>query len=365
MFGTWATFIPYVKTKFSLDDAQLGLLLLSFPIGAAIFNPFSAWVIRKLGMRTATIFGMVVVSTLYILPVNMPTVFLTGLALCLTGMSIAQLNIAMNNCTAVIEQNEKINIMSTSHGMFSMGLALGSLTASFSYGLGINPKIHVVVAAIAGYITTAIAFKAIFSIKDALPILHHEDATNITEDRSVMKQALLFMVLISICSNITEGSMADWTAVYMEDVVKTTPFRIGWGLAAYSLFMSLGRFIGDGILPIYGGKKILLFGSIGVALGLVTVIALPYVFTSILGFSIVGFSISFTSPIVYASSSRIPGFGDGKGLAILNSFGMIGFLGGPVLIGYISRMFDLRMAFICLVILAVFWGTFTRKVKLY
>jgi MFS family permease len=366
MFGTWATFIPFVKAKFQLDDAKLGLLLLCFPVGAAIFNPFSAWVIRRLGMRTATITGMIIVSLMYVLPVNMPSVFLTGLALCFTGMSIAQLNVAMNNCTAVIEQNDNINIMSTSHGMFSVGLMLGSLVASFSYGIGNNPSHHVLYAGFLGILATWFFSKDILSIQNPLPITKpNGEITELSESKETLKNALLIMIIISICSNITEGSMADWTAVFMKDIVKSSDYMIGWGLSGYSFFMAIGRFSGDGILPVFGGKKLLLIGSIIVAVGLLVAICFPFPLMAIVGFSLVGFGISFTSPIIYGSSARIPGYGNGKGLAILNSFGMIGFLGGPVLIGFLSRTFDLRIAFCFLVILVGIWGTFTRKVKLY
>lgn len=366
MFGTWATFIPYVKDKFALDDAQLGLLLLCFPIGATIFNPLSPWVIQKLGMRTATLFGMFNVALMYLLPLHMPTLWLTGLGLTLTGMSIAQLNVAMNNCTAVIEQNDGINIMSTSHGMFSVGLMIGSLLASVSYGYGFLPPIHMIAMTLLG-VGLALYYKpSIYSIQDPKPI-HHTDevAAESADSKALLRQALVIMVLISICSNITEGSMADWTAVYMKEVVKCSPYVIGWGLSGYSFFMALGRFCGDGILPVFGGKKILLYGSITVAFGLAVAILFPITILSIIGFSLVGFGISFTSPIIYGSSARIPGYGHGKGLAILNSFGMIGFLGGPVLIGFLSRSFDLRIAFCFLALLALLWGTLTRKVKLY
>ncbi|MBK7009702.1 MAG: hypothetical protein IPH36_14290 [Saprospiraceae bacterium] len=33
MFGSWATFIPYIKDKFQLDDGDLGLMLLFFLLG--------------------------------------------------------------------------------------------------------------------------------------------------------------------------------------------------------------------------------------------------------------------------------------------------------------------------------------------
>lgn len=364
LFGTWATFIPYVKNKFNLDDAQLGTLLFFFPIGAAIFNPLSALVIKKMGMKNATTMGMVLVSMAYLLPVTLNSVFLTSIGLCLTGMSIAQLNVAMNTCVTCIEKNDKVYIMSSSHGMFSLGLMLGSVMASLSYGAGISPVVHTIALSITGIFLALIT-------KPVIATIHENTFNEIKEDEKSsfaskeVKINLFMMIVLSMCSNITEGTMADWTAVYMKDVVQTSDYFIGWGLAGYSFFMALGRFLGDGIVPQYGPKKVLFMGSVLVATGLVIVIVFPYTVISIVGFSLVGFGVSFSSPILYGSSARIPGFSAGKGLAILNSLGMIGFLTGPVLIGYISRATNLQTAFTILIALVVVWGTLANKVRLY
>lgn len=364
LFGTWATFIPFVKNKFNLDDAQLGTLLFFFPIGAAIFNPLSAFVIKKMGMKNATTMGMILVPIAYLLPVTMNSIFLTSIGLCFTGMSIAQLNVAMNTCVTCIEKNDKVYIMSSSHGMFSVGLMLGSVMASLSYGAGISPVIHMTGLTILGLVVAIATRPLIATIhENTFNEIKEEEKSNFASDE--VKFNLFMMIVLSVCSNLTEGTMADWTAVYMKDVVKTSDYFIGWGLSGYSFFMATGRFLGDGIVPQFGPKKVLFMGSVLVAIGLSIVIVFPYTVISIVGFSLVGFGVSFSSPILYGSSARIPGFSAGKGLAILNSLGMIGFLTGPVLIGYISRATNLQTAFATLIVLVIIWGTLANKVRLY
>lgn len=366
MFGSWATFIPYIKDRFRLDDGQLGLMLLFFPIGATLFNPVSALIIRKFGMKQTTFWGMIAVSIVYTLPVNLPSVALVSLGLCLTGMAIAVLNVAMNTCTSVIEVNEGMHTMSTSHGLFSLGLMSGSLIASFSYGWQINPGHHMIFLASIGILMALWARSSIFSIHQA-PVLGLDSIEERSKDVRPpgVKKEIFWMVVLSVCSNFTEGTMADWTAVYMKEVVQTNAYFIGWGLAAYSFCMALGRLMGDGIVPLLGPRNVLLMGAVMVFSGLLLAIVFPITIISILGFALVGYGVSFSSPILYGSSARIPGYGNGKGLAILNSFGMIGFLIGPVIIGFISRAFDLSIAFCLILVLAAIWGTLARNVKLY
>ena len=127
LFGNWATLIPYIKQKFELNDAQLGLLLLSLPLGAISMNPFSTYFINRFGMRNTSMVGLILLVATYVIPVSISYLPLVVLGLILVGMSLSVTNVAMNTCVTSLEHQYKINIMSTCHGMFSAGLKFGGL----------------------------------------------------------------------------------------------------------------------------------------------------------------------------------------------------------------------------------------------
>jgi MFS family permease len=159
--------------------------------------------------------------------------------------------------------------------------------------------------------------------------------------------------------------MADWSAVFMKDVVKTSTYFEGWGMAGYSLFMALGRLVGDKIIPRFGANKILFYGGILSIIGILIVIVLPYTFSAIIGFALVGAGVSCGAPILYASASRVPNMAKGSGLAIMNTFAMGGFLFGPVLIGFISKATTLSIAFGFIASLGLVWVIQSKRVKLF
>ncbi|WP_337041633.1 MFS transporter [Emticicia sp. 17c] len=359
LFGSWATLIPFVKQKYALDDAQLGLLLLCMPLGAAAMNPFTTILINRFGMRNTTIAGLIFMSIVYAMPVSMDYLPLVGLSLLLVGISISTTNVAMNTCVTSLEHQYSINIMSTCHGMFSGGLMLGSVLASFTQGMKILPSYHM-------WLLAGVFILLAFFIRPTVLSIHEEKIENNEGAKFVFpKGPLLLMILISLCTNITEGTMADWTAVYMRDVVKTQDYFIGWGLAGYSFCMSLGRFAGDALIPRYGGNAVLRVGGIMASCGILLAIAAPYTLTAILGFAMVGAGVSCGAPILYGSSARVPGMAKGAGLATMNTFSMGGFLAGPVLIGFVSKSISLPFAFALIAILALVWTFMVNKVKLY
>lgn len=361
LFGNWATLIPYIKQKFDLNDAQLGLLLLSMPIGATVMNPFSTFFINRFGMLNTTILGLILLAITYISPVSFTYIPMVSAGLVLVGMSLSVTNVAMNTCVTSLEHQYGINIMSTCHGMFSAGLMFGSIAASILRGMKIEPSYQMAV-------TAAIITALVLMLRQTILGIHEE---KITEEESggakfiLPKGALLLMILISLCTNVTEGTMADWTAVYMRDIVQTDDYFIGWGLAGYSMFMSLGRFAGDALIPRFGGNAVLRTGGIIAALGIVLAIVFPYTITAILGFTLVGAGVSCGAPILYGSAARVPGMAKGAGLATMNTFSMGGFLAGPVLIGFISKSVNLPFAFSIVAVLAIVWAFLVNRVKLY
>lgn len=360
LFGNWATLIPSVKTKFNLDDAQLGLLILCLPIGAALANPLSTWFIHRYGMQKMTMIGVTCMCIFYILPVLSFQVWGVASGLFLTGVAIAFTNVSMNTCASALEHQWRLYIMSTCHGLFSFGLMIGSLVSSTMIGFKVIPVWQ------SGTIS---AILLLFAWSVSAHILHIQDDHHgpLSDQKpkfTFPKGALLVMIGIALCTNLTEGAMADWTAVYMRDIVHSATYLIGWGLASYSFCMAIGRFLGDYIIPTYGANKVLVYGGIMSATGIALAVLLPSTWVCILAFGIVGFGVSCGAPILYGSAARLPGLGKGVGLATLNTFSVASFLGGPVIIGFISKAINLQVALGFVSIIGLLWVFLTTKIKL-
>jgi MFS family permease len=367
LFGNWATMIPYVKHHFGITDGILGLILLCMPLGCLVFNFYSAILVQKFGMKTMTIIGMVVLSIAYAIPLSLPYIWIVPIGLILAGICVTILNIAMNMTAAELEKSAKIYIMSTCHGMFSLGLMVGSLMRSFTLPMHISEPNHMFIMCGLGITAAIIIYRTIMSID-----LVHDGKNDSQQDKNQVSNsfvwpsgALLTMIIISLCTNVTEGSMADWASVYMTDIVKTTPIYVGWGLSGYSAMMALGRFMGDAWIPRFGQNKILVWGSIMTFAGLSMAIALPFTTSAVIGFGMVGMGVSLGSPILYASAARYPDIPNSGGLALMNTFSMAGFLLGPVVIGFISDISNLAVALGFVAVLAILWFVKARSAVFY
>ncbi|MBI1224616.1 MAG: MFS transporter [Bacteroidetes bacterium] len=359
LFGTWAALIPFIKQKFGLDEAQLGMLLLCLPAGITLMNPFSVPILHKLGAVRSAIFALPLAAAMFVLPFAMPNVWLTGVSLFLAGTVFSMVNVSMNTCASQIEQQLDLRIMSTCHGLWSTGAMLGAAIASLATGWGLPPVAYVAIVFLAECIVVLSSKNALAGVPEEshLPLADADAKSPGKPSGFILpNKALWVLVTISLGTNLTEGTMSDWSAVYLRDVVGSPEAVAGWGFSAYAFFMAGGRFLGDALIGRFGSKPVLRMGGLIAAAGLLLAVFLPHTPTVLVGFAMVGAGVSLGAPILYAAAAKVPGMAKGAGLATMNTFAMIGFMGGPAVIGFVAKAFSLPMAFVLVAGFALFWA---------
>jgi len=125
--------------------------------------------------------------------------------------------------------------------------------------------------------------------------------------------------------------------------------------------MAAGRFAGDALVARMGDTAVVrrFTGGAALGLGLALVVATPG--AAIAGFAAVGFGIANLIPIVFRSASRLPGLAPSEGIAAVGTFGYVGFLSGPPLIGFAADLLTLPVA-LGLVVAALTWMAITARV---
>ncbi len=358
IFGTWAALIPFVKNKFALDEAGLGIFLMMLPLGATCMNPLSVPFIRKFGPVTATLLSLVLLGFTVTLPVNMPTVWLSGAMLFLQGMGYSAINITMNTCATQLEMISSKSIMATCHGLWSGGAMIGSAATGIAVGWGVHPAYYVIGIALFATIVAWAVKKTLNRLPPPTTLPDSEEKKQKVYIRP--NKDLWILIIIGLCVNLGEGTMADWAAVYVKDVMNTSVSVASWGFATYAFFMMSGRLLGDGLVNRFGSMSMLRGCGVLLTTGYLLAVISPNVVILFAGLALIGLGVSLGSPILYAASSKVPGLPPGAGLAIYNTYAVVAFLGGPVIIGFLARAFSLPIAFLTVALTGVVWVVLAR-----
>jgi MFS family permease len=342
LFGTWVAAIPTIKERLHFTDGSLGLSLLLSPLGALTGVFLSTRIFSKVPAGKWMAWGYILLSLVMILEINAVNRVMFWICLYFFGV-IGFLNGVSSNATVnILEKKYNRRMMSTCHGMYSLGGGVSAGLATLFFGLGIQSGWQIVLVALS--VSTVI-------------FLNHKHLlahTNILHTRSGLKLPSLTILGISfICMVIfmAEGCVADWSAIYLQESLHGAKEIVALGYAGFAAAMTLGRLNGDSIITKYGSKKVVITGALLAATGFSIVALAPSVAPAIAGYILIGFGCCCIVPVLFSASANIPGVSTVEGFAMVTTGGLIGFLAGPSLIGFISEKINLSTGFALLILL--------------
>jgi fucose permease len=172
-------------------------------------------------------------------------------------------------------------------------------------------------------------------------------------ERRRVRRAIIAIGVLGICAMVGEGSIGDWSAVYLKDNLGTSAGFAALGFAAFSATMTIGRALGDRLIQRFGVVPLIracgAVATAGLAIGLLT--AIPVL--AVAGFAIFGIGLSAIVPQVFAAGGRADPAHPGSGVAKVVGFGYAGLSAGPAVIGSLASRIGLRAALVVPVLLAL------------
>jgi predicted MFS family arabinose efflux permease len=359
-FASWATRIPDFKEKLLLTDSELGTILLGLPIGSLISLPLAGWLITKYESKWICLTA--IVMYIFIMPIlgYSPNSFGLFIALFLFGMAGDILNIAMNTQVVTLEKSMNKTIMSSFHALFSLGLMLGAFCGGIILNYKVSSFNHLLFIGGLNFLSIP------FFLSNLLPD-HFKIGNGSLEGKKNsffdLGPHLLTLSFIAFCGMLCEGAMADWITLYFKESNFISTFPTTIGFTSFALSMVIGRSMGDYITKLFSIRNILNLNGILISLGLLITLMTSNEYTMIFGCLIAGLGISTIIPIIYSEAGRSKNISPSVAIASVSTIAYVGFLVGPVFIGYLSDYWGLNKALHLLVLLGII-ASFLSKFKL-
>lgn len=345
-FATWVSRIPAVRQALNLTEGALGTALLATAIGALVAFPLAGRGSATRGARTVTI----ATGLAYCMVLPGPTFaggFLTlALLLLLFGAANGAMDVAMNALAVEVETFVGKPIMSSLHGMWSVGGLAGAGVGALFAKQNVSPQLHLLVVA-------SILAVAVVIAKRWLPPSQPHASPESVAHFAWPESAMLGLSGIIFCAFLIEGAMADWSAVLLHDSLHATAASAALGYAAFSLAMTSMRFAGDRLIVQWGAVRLLRSTNVVAAFALAAALWIQHVGLTMLAFALIGFGMATVAPLVFGAAARLSRHGAGHGIAAMATVGYGGFLVGPPLIGWVAQASSLRVALSVLAMLAL------------
>jgi len=110
--------------------------------------------------------------------------------------------------------------------------------------------------------------------------------------------------------------------------------------------MALSRFLSDRIIHKMGMPATYIMSASFIFTGILLAILLPNFWPAMIGFSLVGFGTASVIPMTYTLAGASKTYSPGMAISLIATFGIVGMLLGPPMIGYLAHAFNLKVSFI-------------------
>lgn len=348
--SSWAALVPYAKARLSLDEAVLGMLLLCVGAGSLLAMPFTGLISGRFGCRKVILIsGTVFLLTLPLLA-SVESIWMMALCLFLFGASIGMMDVSLTIQAVFVEQASGRAMMSGFHCLYSVGGICGA--GGMALLLGFLSPYQAMLALCLSMLALLAAFGRHF-----LPYGSEGETPLFVIPRGIV---LLIGVLCFIMY-LSEGTILDWGALFMTAERGTEAARAGLAFACFSVAMAVGRLFGDRIVQAFGDARILLYGSLCAAAGFGLVVAAPWAWASLAGFTIVGIGVSNIVPVLFSATARQKFMPLSLAVSAVTTIGYLGVLAGPALMGFVAHATSLVVVF-CITLALMCFVAFVSRV---
>jgi len=333
--GGWVPHIPLAKEGLGVGTGAFGWLLLAMAGGGVAAMPVAGVLIGRTGSAAVVRAAGFLFCASFPLPVYASHPLTLALALALFGAALGTLDVAMNAHAVAVERYLHRPVMSSFHGCYSVGAAVGAGFGGVIVGsLGAHVHVLVTVAACLAMLGAASRLLLGSGVDRGVSGSHFAWPTSAT----LRLGTLCFLALF------VEGAMLDWSGLHLRQNMGATVELAGSGFAAFSCGMAATRFAGDRLRLRFGAVWLVLTSALALSLGLAAALTLPNPVLGILAFAVAGLGVGNIAPVLFAGGGRVETDAPGRGIAAVTTMGYSGFLLGPPVIGMVAEWIGLRHA---------------------
>ncbi|MFY9653087.1 MFS transporter, partial [Trebonia sp.] len=254
--GVWLARIPAVKAQAGLSDAALGVALFAVPVGLVLGAALAERLVDRVGSALVARVAGVGNCLLAVPPGLARNLAELMAALLVFGLAGGTLDVAQNAQGVRVEAAYRRPVMTSMHSFYSLGAMTGALAGGGFAWAGVSPAMSLAAAGAAGALTDGFAGRWLLPGSPSRAAAVGAAGKNVLPDRPPRRSAearrvrrlVIALGVLGICGMVGEGAAGDWSAVYLKDDLGTSAGFAALAFAAFSVTMTVGRAVGDGLI---------------------------------------------------------------------------------------------------------------------
>jgi len=357
--GMWLVHLPNVEHNIGVPHSVLGLLLLVLGGAALIGMQVVGPLVDKYGPRRIAPAALGAFGLALVVPGWMTSWWGLGLVLIVVGFANGALDVSMNAHAVVVERGYGRPIMATFHAMWSIGGAFAALIGAAVLNANVPTGLTLTVT---GLLCAAVSVVAARFTMDAD---HHgkTEETVVVEAKPASKGLVWILGGLAFALMLAEGVANDWAALELKGVLNASASEAALGYGSFAVAMTVGRFATDRVAAVIGATRIVRYGAAIAAIGLALAALAPWIPLALAGYALFGIGLSGGVPQLFTAAGNLDHRSSGALMARVVGLGYVGLLAGPAVIGGLTRLMPLNVAFALPIVLCALTVVFAAALN--
>ncbi len=336
-WGSWAVMLFDVQHAFSLNDAQLGLLLAVAIAVAGASSAVMAHLADRVGARRLLWIALFAWAVLLCVLALTTQRWAFATVLVLVEVAGGSIDTAMN-AEASHRLVTKPSALVRLHALFNAGALTGAAAAALVIHAGVSwrwvwPAIAVVALAVGGWALATDPGTALSAVpEDAAPQARAHPL------RRLRRDGLLVLLAVFALAEVTEGGVDTWGVLFLRNHLATGVLLGAGAYVVGQLVAATTRGAGGTLLGKLSTRSALIVGGCVAGGGILLESVSPVAGVAALGLALGAGGASLFWPLVMSTVSRLAS----QVVSAVGTFtaaGYVGWVAGAPIVGWVSQTF--------------------------
>ena len=342
--STWAANVAAVAAKLDLTVGQLGLGVFALAVGAVLALLGAGPLLTRISSRTGVMLGAAVMCAGLPLVALAPNLPLLAGTLVVLGAGNSMVDVSMNAHAARVEAVYRRSIFAGFHAFWSIGGLAGSGLSALMAVWQVPLTVYFAVVSVVLFVLAIVMARGfLFSGPDR----GHAGGDGGSPAFALPSKALLALGVVAFVGFVAEGSVNDWSAVYLHTVTRSSEAFTSLGYFAFSITMIVVRLVADRLVRRTGIVRFVRAAAVTTVAGFALLVTVRVPDVGLIAFAVIGTGVSGIVPMAWSAASKKRPDSPGQAIAAVAACGYVGFLTGPVIISGLAQWLGLPFALAC------------------
>lgn len=344
--AVWSASLPSINARLHLGESRIGLVLLITALGSMACMPVAgrladAWSSRVVLRVIAPVAALALLG-----PALAPSFPVLLAAAFVLGGALGSLDVAMNGQAIEVETRYGRSIMSTFHGVWSLGGVAGGLTITVGLLLDTGGTVLMVGAGVVAAVLFLLPGRHLLTGK----VQHEVAGDPVVSSGGLPTSTIMLLGLVALAGFVSEGAGYSWASLHAQEVLGADPATASFAYTAFAAALTVSRLTVDRLRSkVDPASWMRCAGSVAV-LGYALVLVAPLLPGGRLAFGLVGWvvvaaGLATVVPAIF-SAVGAGGANVGRALSWVTTMAYAGQLGGPAVIGPLADVTSLGAAMV-------------------